>query len=258
MSTSPSPTESPATTAATTDLSAAVVVLAAGTGSRVGADRNKVLLDLLGRPIVAWSVRDALACAEVEVVVVVVHPDEEATVAAALAPHLEEDPRDREVILVPGGATRHQSEQAALRVLAPRITAGEIDVVALHDGARPLAGSDLLTRVLEAAHQRGGALPVVPLEGLVTRTGRAAPSPVVGVQTPQAFRAGPLLQAYNRAAADGFEATDTAGCLERYAELEVVAVPSTPHNLKATFAEDVALVTSLIAQRSPGTPSGRV
>ena len=239
------------------EVTAAVVVLAAGTGSRVGADRNKVLLPLMGRPIVAWSVRDALACPEVEVVVVVVHPDEEAIVAEVLAPHLEEDPRQREVILVPGGASRHQSEQAALRVLAPRIKAGEIDVVALHDGARPLAGVELFRRTLAAAYARGGALPVVPLEGLVTRTGAHAPAHLAGVQTPQAFRAAPLLEAYDRAAADGFEATDTAGCLERYAAatggLDVVAVPSGPDNLKVTFAEDVALVESLIAQRSPGS-----
>ena len=73
------------------------------------------------------------------------------------------------------------------------------------------------------------------------------------------------IQRADRAAADGFEATDTAGCLEHYPQVgvvEMVAVPSGPENLKVTFAEDVALVTGLLrgllAQRSAGTgPDGR-
>lgn len=228
---------------------AAVVVLAAGRGSRVGADRNKVLLSLSGRPIVAWSVLDALASDLVGVIVVVTRAEERETIAEAISPHLEPDLREREVILVAGGATRHQSELAALQVLGPRIEAGEIDVVALHDGARPLAGTALLNRVIRTARERGGALPTAPLSGLVTRSGHTVPGTLAGVQTPQAFRAGPLAEAYRRAGEDGFEATDTAGCLERYTDVEIVAVPSGPGNLKVTFAEDVALAAELADQR---------
>ena len=66
-----------------------------------------------------------------------------------------------------------------------------------------------------------------------------------GVQTPQAFGAAELLAAYARAEADGFDGTDTAACWARYTDLPVVAVPSTPRNLKITFPEDLALALSL-------------
>ncbi|MDP3893102.1 2-C-methyl-D-erythritol 4-phosphate cytidylyltransferase, partial [Nocardioides sp.] len=118
-------------------MSTAVVVLAAGSGTRVGAAVNKVLLPLGDRPVLAWSLRDAFALSDVRRVVLVVRDGEQDEVSAAVAPHLG----DHEVALVGGGDTRHDSEWAALRALAPDIRAGEIDVVAIHDAARPLAGA---------------------------------------------------------------------------------------------------------------------
>ena len=156
----------------------------------------------------------------------------------ALAPHLG----DREVLLVPGGETRHASEDAALRVLAAEIEAGALDVVVVHDGARPLAGAALFTATIEAARAAGGAIPTVPLPPVVP------PRPGLhGVQTPQAFRAGPLLAAYRQAAADGFTGTDTASCLERYADVRVVSVPGSPRNTKITYPEDLPAVGRLAA-----------
>jgi len=212
------------------------VILAAGAGSRVGAEVNKVLLPLLDRPIVAWSLRDALALDDVRRVVLVVAPGETAAISEAVAPFLGSG----EVHLVEGGATRHASEWNALAVLASDIEAGLVDVVAIHDGARPLAGAALFTAVIAAAREHGGALPAVPVPGVVGGTGS-----MVGVQTPQAFRAAELLAAYRRAETDGFEGTDTASCLERYGSIRIAAVPSSPANLKVTFPEDVALAAAL-------------
>jgi 2-C-methyl-D-erythritol 4-phosphate cytidylyltransferase len=232
-------------------MSAAVVILAAGSGSRVGAEVNKVLLPLGDAPVLAWSVRAALAVPDVGRVVLVVRAGEEAAVGSAVAEHLG----DREVLVVAGGETRHASEWQALRVLAPVITAGEVDVVAIHDGARPLAGPGLFAATLAAAREHGGAIPVVRLDGLATGTGAAVAGPLVGVQTPQAFRAPDLLAAYTRAGADSFEGTDTAACLERYAPgLVIAAVPSTPVNLKITFPEDVGLAERLLDRAWPGSP----
>ena len=215
---------------------AAVVILAAGSGTRVGAGVNKVLLPLVDRPIVAWSLRDALALDDVRRVVLVVAPGEADVVSDAVSPFLG----DAEVLLVEGGSTRHASEWNALSVLAADIDAGLIDVVAIHDGARPLAGAALYTAVIAAAREHGGALPAVPVAGVVGGTGA-----MVCVQTPQAFRAAELLSSYRQAEADGFEGTDTASCLERYGSIRIAAVPSSPANLKVTFPEDVALAAAL-------------
>lgn len=220
---------------------AAVVLLAAGSGSRVGAEVNKVLLPLGDAPVLVWSLRDVLALPEVARVVVVVRPEDRPAVEEALAPHLG----DREVLLVDGGATRHASEWAALRALAPDVEAGAVDVVAVHDGARPLAGAGLWHAVLDAAASHGGAIPVVPVAGLLGPGSTPAPAGLAAVQTPQGFAAGPLLAAYRRAAAEGFEGTDTASCLAAYGQTDVVAVPGSPLNLKITFPEDVELATRL-------------
>ncbi|WP_182524650.1 IspD/TarI family cytidylyltransferase [Nocardioides dongkuii] len=219
----------------------AVVVLAAGSGSRVGADRNKVLLPLRDRPVLAWSVRDVLALPDVRRVVLVVRPGEAEAVGEAVAPYLGE----REVHLVEGGPTRHASEWQALRTLAGDVDAGTVDLVAIHDGARPLAGVRLWEAVLDAAREHGGAIPVAPLTGLLTTGLNRVPGELAGVQTPQAFAAREVLAAYRAADADGFEATDTAGCLARYADLRIAAVRSGPGNLKVTFPEDLGLAEAL-------------
>lgn len=224
------------------------MLLAAGSGSRVGADRNKVLLTVHGLPVLAHSLRtvDRL---EVVTLVVVARDGEEAAVAALARQHTSTPFR-----VVTGGATRHASEWAALQDLAAQIDVGDLDVVAIHDSARPLADLDLWQAVVAAAEQHGGAIPARPQPGLLTRAvnGDAADDGVldlVGVQTPQAFRATPLLEAYRRAAAEGFEGTDTAACVARHSDLPIVAVPAPATNLKVTFADDVALAERLLGER---------
>lgn len=229
----------------------AVVVLGAGSGTRVGADRNKVLLEVAGRPLLAWSVRRALAAATTARVLVVARADELDGVGEALAPHLPETGAGAtvEVGLVAGGATRHGSERAALRVLEPAVARGEIDVVSIHDGARPLAAPELFDAVARVAAAHGAALPGRPLPGLVQHDLRAAGEALVGVQTPQAARARDLLEAYRRADETGFEGTDTAACLARFTDLPVVLVDAPATNLKVTFAEDVDAADLLLGTR---------
>lgn len=216
--------------------SAAVVILAAGSGVRVGAEVNKVLLPLDGLPVVAWSVRSALATPGVGRVVLVVRDGEQATVTRVLA---EAGVADARIEYAVGGASRHGSEWNALRPLTPAIESGEIDVVAIHDAARPRAGVALFVEVIDAARRHGGALPVVDLVDVTPRDGSPGPARMAAVQTPQAFAAGRLLAAYAASERDGFVGTDTASCLERYApDLPIAAVPGDPANLKITFARD--------------------
>ena len=219
----------------------AVVLLAAGSGSRVGAEANKVLLPLRGRPVLAWSLQVVAGLEYVEQVVVV----QRAADTDAVAPLVSSCSRGARI--VDGGATRHASEWNALRAVAAHLA--DDDVVLVHDGARPLADPALFDAVVAAAHEHGGALPAAPAHGLLTSTLQPAPERVVGVQTPQAFRAAPLLAAYRAAADDGFEGTDTAATFERYAGLPVVPVPSTSANLKVTWPEDLALAEELLSAR---------
>jgi len=228
-------------------MAAAIVLLAAGSGSRVGADVNKILLPLGSTTVLGRSLAAALSVPDVARIVLVVREGEQEAVAEAVVPLLG----DREVALVVGGTTRHASEWQALQLLAADIESGVIDVVAIHDGARPLAEAALYTATIAAAREHGGAIPTAQLGHLLTsRLGRVAAADarrLVGVQTPQSFRAPELLAAYRAAAADSAEFTDTAGCLERYGQVAIAAVPSTRLNLKVTYPEDVALAEALTA-----------
>lgn len=220
------------------------VLLAGGAGSRVGAGINKVLLPLAGVPLIVHSIRAMLEVEQIHRVVLVVRPEDREVLSAAVAPHLG----SHDLWLVDGGSTRHDSEWHALLALSSDIEAGEIDVVAIHDGARPLAPAGLWQEVIETARRHGGALPVASLPGVTGRDGATDAASLRAVQTPQAFRARELLAAYQRAHTDGFTGTDTAACLERYSELPVVGVPFPATNLKVTFPEDVALAQQLLDQ----------
>ncbi len=218
------------------------MILAAGSGSRVGAATNKVLLPLGDTTVLGQSVRAALGVPDLVRLVIGVREGDQGGVREAVAPLLG----DREVLLVPGGPTRHASEWQALRVLGDDVDAGLVDVIAVHDGARPLAGTGLFEATLAAAREHGGALPIVELPGLLGRDLRRVADGLAGVQTPQAFRAGPLLDAHRRAALEGFESTDTAACFTRYSDLPVVGVPGGAGNLKVTFPEDLAVAEQLL------------
>ena len=230
---------------------AAVVLLAAGSGRRVGAERNKVLLPLAGIPVLAHSVSTALDVEEAHRVVVVVRPEDRDEVGAALAPHLGE----HDLWLVDGGPERHDSEYRALRALRADIDENEIDVVAIHDGARPLASARLFRTVIGVAASHGAAVPAVRTGRLSTADGALAPDDLVGVQTPQAFGARLLLDAYDAADRDRFVGTDTASCLERYAGIAIRLVEGERHNLKVTFAEDLRLAEELAAADADPGPS---
>ena len=225
---------------------AALVMLAAGEGRRVGHDSNKVLLPLAGRRVFTWAIRWARHLPNVVHTVLVIREQDRATVNATLT--REVDPP--EVTVVVGGDSRHGSEGSALQALAPAIESGEIDVVVIHDAARPLASTALFRAVIDAAWEHGGAIPAMPMSGLVSLDPAADPTSadVAAVQTPQAFLATPLLDAYRRADQDGFVGTDTASCIERYAEVAIRAVASDARNIKITFPEDLFLAERLLAR----------
>ncbi len=224
------------------DVSVAAVLLAAGSGTRVGAGTNKVLLPLGDRPVLGWSLETVRGLPYVSQVLVVHRPADRQAVEQAV-----EQAAGSDVLLVEGGATRHGSEWSALSTLATRVDAGDFDVVAIHDTARPLAPADLWHQVVAAAVEHGGAIPVRHQPGLLTRDGRLpGDGELVGVQTPQAFRARPLLDSYRQARSDGFEGTDTAACVARYSGLAVRGVEAPATNLKITFPEDVAVAERLL------------
>ncbi len=232
---------------------AAGVVLASGAGTRVGAATNKVYLPLAGRSVVSWSL-DAFARAEgIDVVVLVTRPVDRDLVECVLRDELP----GTSVEVVHGGRSRQESELFALRHLRSRIESGAVDTVLLHDGARPLVSTALIAEVLRVAREHGGALPGLRADDIVALgdgsgeavTG-AGHETLVRAQTPQGFRAAPLLAAYERAEAEGFAGTDTASCMERFSDLPVRWVPGEERNIKVTYPHDLVIADLVLAEGS--------
>lgn len=221
-----------------TEPQAAGVVLASGAGTRVGANLNKVYLPLAGRRVVSWSLEAFDSAPGVGVVLLVTRPQDAELVESVRIPGLE---------VVHGGATRQESELRALRHLGVRIESGEIDTVLLHDGARPLVSTKLIEEVLRTAREHGGAMPGLAADDIIAADGTALPGMVVRAQTPQGFRAAPLLAAYEQAAREGFEGTDTASVMERYSSLPVRWVPGEEQNFKVTYAHDLVVAEQMLA-----------
>ena len=237
------------------------ILLAGGSGTRLGTGDNKAYLPLAGHPLLAWSLTAFERCALVDDVVLVTRAedrDRAGTAAAAVgATKLRS--------IVEGGATRHASEQAGLDAIAGDIASGRVTLVAIHDAARPFVRVELLERLLTTAAERGGSVPAMPVGTpfLVRRGDDAARAPEVlwtadlrRMQTPQAFRAPDLLAAYRAATAAGFHGVDTAETVERYGGLSVVAVDGDPENRKITFADDLRAAEEL-ARTWPEGPTRR-
>lgn len=234
------------------------VVVAAGTGERLGAGRPKALVEVGGVSLVAHAVA-ALRAAGIEHVVVVHTPGEAAAFAAAVG--------DRDVVLVPGGADRSASVRAGLAALPE-----DIEVVAVHDAARAFTPPDVIRAVVAAVvgggtdpatHDRPAsasaeaviaAAPAVPIADTLKRvdgtyiTGTVDRSDVVAVQTPQVFPTSVL----RAAIADEASATDDLALVERHLadgrlRGRVVWVPGSSRGLKVTHPEDLTLAEAWAA-----------
>jgi len=219
----------------------ASVVLAAGSGTRFGRDINKVWLPLNGRHIISRSLTNAAASFKDARVIVVINPDDEEFARKAL----EADAMPASIEIVYGGASRYESEYNALQHLKPAILAGEIDIVLIHDGARPLATPELFGAIAAGAAQHGGAIPTIALDPREMDTVRK--ETVARVQTPQGFRAQPLLEAYEKSIKEGFIGTDTSACMEKYCpEITILAVPGDVFNFKITYPQDLTTAELLV------------
>ena len=219
----------------------ASVVLAAGSGTRFGHSMNKVWLQLNGKHIISRSLENSRTGFANVRSILVINPDDEDFAREALT----KDGMPADIEIVHGGASRHESEYNALLYLKGDIAAGKIDLVLIHDGARPLATPQIFAAIAEGAHKHGGAIPTIALDPHEMDTARN--ETVARVQTPQGFRAAQLLEAYERAAVQGFVGTDTAECMEKFfPDVKTVAVAGEVFNIKITYPQDLAIAELLV------------
>jgi len=217
------------------------VLVAAGAGERLGADRPKAFVGLGGRPLLAESLERLDASEWIDAIVVASAPGwEEPAILLS-----EELVASKVSAVVTGGATRAESVRNAL-VDVP----SDALVVLVHDAARPLLDESVVERVLGGlAEGVDGVVPALPLADTVKRVDRGIVvetldrESLVIVQTPQAFVADRLRAAY---AGDLAGATDCASLVERSGG-RIGVVEGDPRLLKVTTAEDLTLVASLLS-----------
>ncbi len=223
----------------------------------MGASQNKVFLPLLGKPMVLYSIEAFQHSPSIDAVLLVAHPNEVDYCRTEILDHYH---IERVMAVIPGGATRHQSEECALAYLRPEIegqAVSGVDLVLFHDGARPLVTPEEIDSLVQSARQWGGALlgTAVPEHELIARM--KADGSVADIltatglwraQTPQAFDARTLLAAYDQASADGFLGTDTASTYERcgYA---VRMVAGSWENIKMTTPHDLLVGEAILRRR---------
>lgn len=222
----------------------AAVIVAAGSGRRMGAGINKVFLPLLGEPVIVRTVRAFASSGLFGSVVVVTGADDLPAMEKLMAEY------GLSVRLCAGGADRQESVRRGLEALP-----ADTELAAVHDGARPLVTREIILRTLESARSRGSGVAAVPLKDTVkrvTQDGLVAETPdratLRAVQTPQTFPYAAIRAAHEAHRADSARATDDAALLEADG-LPVCLTEGSPENIKVTTPEDMDLAERILLRR---------
>ncbi len=218
------------------------VIVAAGSGSRMGAGYNKVYMPLCDEPVLRHTLK-AFAKSGVcdEIVIVTGADDFERAKAAA-------DGLGIEYKLTEGGETRQHS-------VINGIKAASGELVAVHDGARALITPELIKEVINTARECGGAalgvvakdtIKVADENGFITAT--VERTSAYQIQTPQVFMRDGLIKAHEKALSDGFLATDDCAVMERIGA-KIKIVNGSYENIKLTTAEDIFTAEGILSKR---------
>ena len=227
------------------------ILPAAGFGTRMGAVSPKQFRLLDGVPLLFFTLRRLAACPAITEFLIAARADEVEPLGARLA----EERLGRPLRVVSGGDTRQESVGNAL-AQAPQ----DAELILVHDAVRPLVTREQVERVIAEARTRRAAILGIPAMDTVKEVKRAslpgdvalitATIPrerVVLAQTPQVFDAALLREAFARAAADGFTASDEAGLVERLGH-DVFVVLGSERNLKITRPGDLELAEFYLRQ----------
>ena len=224
----------------------AAIVLAGGSGERFGHDGGKQIVEIAGRPTLAWSIMAFDATEDVGIIVVVCPEDRmQEYWALAIDPHNFVTP----IVMAPAGASRQESAFSGLEYVPDNY-----EYVALHDGARPLISPELITHTintLKGTLDADGAIVATPAVDTlkVVENGVIVGTPDRRVfwnaQTPQVFRSGVYRRAHASALAEGFIGTDDASLIERMGG-KVLVVEGKRDNIKLTVPEDYRMLSAIV------------
>jgi 2-C-methyl-D-erythritol 4-phosphate cytidylyltransferase len=215
-----------------------VIIVAGGIGSRMGGEIPKQFILLENKPVLMWTLSVFLQY-DANMPLILVLPESQVKTWQELCRKFDYPIRHR---IVSGGETRFHSVKNGLEAL------GETDLVAIHDGVRPLVSLRTIDNCFSQAAVFGAAIPVMPVNETL-RKGSSEHSETVDrsqyhtVQTPQVFRYGLLREAYSSEWNPAF--TDDASVVENTG-FQVVMVPGNPENIKITCPEDLLVAGAFL------------
>lgn len=229
-------------------MTCAALIAAGGTGERMGSDTAKQYLRLVGIPILARTIGVFQNHSLIDYIVVTVPPGDEELCRVRI---VQTYGLDKVTHIVAGGPTRQTSVYNGLLKLGDGA-----DTVVIHDGVRPLVTPNVITKTLDAARSTGAATACSPVRETVKRKVGGFLETVPRddlwlAHTPQTFKTLLILQAHEKAIADGFHGTDDAVLVERLGQ-PVAIVHDTEDNIKITTPADMERAKMIIEQRARG------
>ncbi|MBW4595224.1 MAG: 2-C-methyl-D-erythritol 4-phosphate cytidylyltransferase [Brasilonema angustatum HA4187-MV1] len=223
-----------------------LLIPAAGSGRRMGSDRNKLLLVVRSKPIIAWTLLAAEAASQISWIGIISQPydwQDFQTIITQLK-------LSKPVELIQGGSTRQESVYNGLQALSD--SARE---VLIHDGARCLATPDLFNSCAQAIRDCPGLIAAVPVKDtikVVNENGIIQSTPdrrqLWAAQTPQGFDVKLLKQCHAEGLRQGWEVTDDAALFEKCG-FAVRVVEGEETNLKLTTPQDLAIAEFILKTR---------
>ncbi len=217
------------------------VLVAAGSASRMGGI-DKVMAPLGGTPMIVRTARAFQDCEAIKEIVIVTRQDLILPITGLC------QGMDKVKAVVVGGGSRQESVWLGLNALSK-----EVELAAVHDGARPLVSGALIDRVVRAAHSYGAAAPAIPVKDTikVEQGGMIASTPdrstLRAVQTPQVFDFDLLRGALQKAEKDGAAVTDDCSAVERLG-MNIRLVEGEERNLKVTTPLDLKIAEMLLEE----------
>ena len=222
-----------------------LLIAAAGSGKRMGASRNKLLLRLAGRPVLAWTLDAVLAANEIKWIGIVGQPMDRASIMKLVGG------ASKPIKWIDGGSTRQESVQLGLSALP-----SEAKHVLIHDGARCLIEPELLNRCSKLVAKGIAVIAATPLTDTVKRVDSQGfiidtpeRSELWAAQTPQGFSVSELSQGHQQAIENHWNVTDDASLYE-FLDWPVRILESSYSNIKVTTPFDLIIAEAVLAKRA--------
>ena len=223
-----------------------LLIPAAGSGKRMGADRNKLLLQVHSKTLIAWTLLAAEAASAIKWIGIIAQPHDWDDFKSIITDLKLTKP----VEFVRGGNSRQESVYNGLQALP-----GSAEQVLIHDGARCLATPDLFNTCAEAILNCPGLIAAIPVKDtikVVDKHGIIQSTPnregLWAAQTPQGFNVKLLKECHDEGLRQGWEVTDDAALFEKCG-IEVRIVPGEETNLKVTTPQDLAIAEFILNHR---------